>query len=212
MISRSLNRKVLGELSIMDSKRKTTFPYFCRKYSLAAVCMEKKRSPKSLYLSRLDCTFQKMKKKCLECELDPEDDDMLDLLSSYKCYRKPSKENIKGILEELAPQELIQKPRYVANIWTVELKSLKSHPKLCDINSLSVMFSEKKPTSKRIIKLFNVEPKSDSERACFDHFKRYIKSLNENMLAAFLQFLTGSDIITVEKVELSFNATDGVGR
>ena len=32
------------------------------------------------------------------------------------------------------------------------------------------------------------------------------------MLAAFLQFLTGSDIITVEKIELSFNATDGIAR
>ena len=93
------------------------------------------------------------------------------------------------------------------------MQSLKSHPKLCDFNSLSLMYSEKKPTSKRIIKLFNVEPKSDSKRACFDHFKRYTKSLNENMLAAhWLQFLTGSDIITVEKIELSFNATDGIAR
>ena len=82
-------------------------------------------------------------KKCLEGELDPEDDDMLYLLSSYKCYRKPSKENIKVILEELAHQELIQKPRYVANTWSVELQSLKSHPKLCYFNSLSLMYSEK---------------------------------------------------------------------
>ncbi len=59
------------------------------------------------------------------------------------------------------------------------------------------MYTEKKATSKRYIKLVNVDPKSDSERACFDHLKRYIKSLNENTLAAFLQFLTGSDMITV---------------
>ena len=52
-------------------------------------------------------------KKCLEGELDVEDDNMLDLLDSYKCYCKPSKQNIQVILEELAHQELTQKPRYV---------------------------------------------------------------------------------------------------
>ena len=94
------------------------------------------------------------------------------------------------ILEKLAYQELIQKPQYVANTWAIELQSLKSHPKLCEFKSLSLVYGEKNPTSKRIIKQFNVEPRSDSERSCFDHIKRYIKSQNENMLAAFLQFFT----------------------
>ena len=76
-----------------------------------------------LYISKDE---EETLKKSLEGELDPEDDDMFDLLSSYKCYCNPSKENIKVILEELAHQELIQKPRYVANAWAVELQSLKS--------------------------------------------------------------------------------------
>ena len=207
----------IGRIIHYGFKQANYFPIFLAKafigscmYGEEAVTKESLLESFRSYISKDE---EETLKKCLEGELDPEDDDMLDLLSSYKCYRKPSKENIKVILEELAHQELIQKPRYVANTWAVELQSLKSHPKLCDFNSLSLIYSEKKPTSKSIIKLFNVEPKSDSERACFAHFKRYIKSLNENILAAhWLQFLTGSDIITVEKIELSFNATDGIAR
>lgn len=92
------------------------------------------------------------------------------------------------------------------------MQSLKTYPEFHDFNSTSGMYAEKNPSSKRIIKLLDVEQNSDSERACFDHLKRYIKSLDDNMLAGFLQFITGSDIITVERIQVSFNANEGITR
>lgn len=56
--------------------------------------------------------------KCLSGDLDCQDDDLLELLSSYKSFKLPNKDNLKVLLMELAHQEIIQKPRYVAQCWS----------------------------------------------------------------------------------------------
>ena len=49
--------------------------------------------------------------RCNNDVFDPgNDDDVLELLSSYKCFRLPSKEAMPNIIFELAHQELIQIP------------------------------------------------------------------------------------------------------
>ena len=44
---------------------------------------------------------------CLSDDFDPESKDILDFLSIYHCYKKPTKENIEKNLFELAHQELV---------------------------------------------------------------------------------------------------------
>ena len=92
----------------------------------------------------------------------------------------------------------------MATVWNNELQALKSFPEFCDASSLYKMYEEKNPTSKRVIKLLHAEPSSDTERMCLDHLKRFIKSLNESKLAGFLQFVTGSNIVTVNQIEVAF--------
>ena len=52
---------------------------------------------------------------------------LLETLGCYKCYRKPSPQCLMEILLELAHQELIQKPRYIANCITTVFKG-RLHP------------------------------------------------------------------------------------
>ena len=132
------------------------------------------------------------------------------MLGSYKCYRQPTCENISLNVEELADQELIQKPKYIAMAWSDELQALKHLPEFCDLSSLCKMYEEKNPTPKRVVKLLQAEPNSDPERTCFEHLKRFVKSLNESKLAVFLHFVTGSNIITVNKIEVAFNTSVGL--
>ena len=122
-----------------------------------------------------------------------------------------TKDSIKVIIEELAHQELIQKANYVSNVFGGELEALKLYHESNNFSDLQNMYAAKKPSSKRVIKLLPAGPKTESEGVCFDHLKRYIKSLNENTFAAFLQFITGIDI-TVEKIDVSFNTTGGSAR
>eukprot|EP00794_Sanderia_malayensis_P002217 gene2217-2525_t len=64
---------------------------------------------------------QEVVDKCFEEKFYPEED-LLDFLSAYKCNRQPNKDTIEVMVRELAHQELIQKPRYVANVSISELK------------------------------------------------------------------------------------------
>ena len=55
--------------------------------------------------------------KCLGDDFEPNDEDVSDLLTSFKCFKAPSKNNIEAIIIKLTHQELVQRPRYVINYW-----------------------------------------------------------------------------------------------
>ena len=62
------------------------------------------------------------------------------------------------------------------------------------------------------MKLIKSEPVTDQERQCLDHFKKYIRSLQGSLLSVFLQFITGSDIISCDSIEVTFSALEGTSR
>ncbi|XP_028393307.1 uncharacterized protein LOC114517709 [Dendronephthya gigantea] len=131
----------VARILLFGFKQENYFPLFiskafigCCLFGEEAVNKECLLESFSFYISKDE---QETMKKCLKGELDPIKDDVMDLLSSYKCYRRPTKESIQVIFEELAHQELIQKPKYVSNTWSSELQSLKQHPEFHDIHSMS---------------------------------------------------------------------------
>lgn len=63
-----------------------------------------------------------------------------------------------------------------------------------------------------ILKLIKSQPATDQERQCLDHLKKYIRSLQGKSLSLFLQFITGSDIISCDTIEVAFSALDGASR
>ena len=77
---------------------------------------------------------------------------------------------------------------------------------------MTEMYETKKPTGKKVIKLLTANPENESEWNSFDHLKRYIKSLGEVALKAFLQFTTGSDVIAVTELTVPFNSLDRAHR
>ena len=98
-----------------------------------------------------------------------DNEDLKELLSSYKCYRLPSEENIQNVFCQLAHQELIQTPRYVANCWSPILRSLKTHECFENESELLSFYEQLKPTPKKVIKILNASPTNDAERNTFDH-------------------------------------------
>lgn len=192
------------------------FPIFLSK-AFVATCLFgedvlTKESLLDAFSSYMSTDEEETMKKCLKGEIAVDDEDLLDLLSSYKCYRQPTQDGMQKIFEELAHQELVQKPKYIAVAWGPHLQPLRNFPEFCDVNTLTTLYEEKRPTSKRVIKLLKAEPSSDAERACFDHLKRYIKSLGGSQLAGLLQFVTGCNIITVDEIPVTFTDTVGVSR
>ncbi|XP_028417887.1 uncharacterized protein LOC114542566 [Dendronephthya gigantea] len=114
--------------------------------------------------------------QCLGDSFDKDAEDVSDFLSSLKCFRVASQENIKEIINELAHQELIQKPRYIVNCWAPMLHMLQEHKAFQTFEDLKELYKSKTPTAKKIIKLFRAEPSNDAERESLAHLKRFVKS------------------------------------
>ena len=80
-----------------------------------------------------------------------DDEDLLDFLGNYKCYKLPTKETVQSIVSELAHHELIQKPRYIAECFREVLSGLKQHKALKSTESITTFYSEKRQTAKKVM-------------------------------------------------------------
>lgn len=149
-------------------------------------------------------TFDNIRKGA--CESD--DDDVLDFLGNYKTFTMPTKENINIILSELAHQELIQRPRYVAQCWVPVLAELKPYPEFSSPTGVDEFFSVKMPSAKTTARILQSQPENEAESQCLDYLKKFIRSLDAPALGTFLNFTTGSDI-QPERLEVSFTSMDG---
>ena len=149
---------------------------------------------------------------CLSEHFNPSDEDVLEFLSMCKCHRIPTKENIQSIIYELAHQELVQKPRYIVHCWTPILKMLQVDSTFKTPQGVSELYDSKHPTAKKIIKLLKAETADESERQVISHLKRYIKSLEGKALERFLHYVTGSNVLSCEPIEVTFNSLSGFQR
>ena len=143
---------------------------------------------------------------------DADDEDLLDFLSSFKCFSKSTAEKINAIILELAHQEIVQKPRYISDCMTPVINPLRLYTPFQTLEELTKIYDDRKPSCKKIIKLLAAQPQNDAERGSFDHFKRYIKNLQGKDLEIFLQFLTGSTTITCTSINVNFTQLEGVQR
>ena len=116
--------------------------------------------------------------RCLSEDFESNDEDVLDFLSSYKCFRKPTPQNIKVIFIELAHQEIIQKPRYIAECWAPVLSILKEHMSFSKVEGIRKLCLDSKPTAKKVIKSLVATPKNEAERESLGFLKKFIKSLD----------------------------------
>ena len=136
--------------------------------------------------------------------------ELLELLSFYNCYRRPTKDNLHAIVIELAHQEIVQKPRYIANCFLEVMFANTRGKFFSSVEHLEQFYQRYVPTAKKVINALVCNPANDAERTVFTHLTRYIKSLSKNNLLAFLCFKTASDLapdaIVVDFKEHSFRA------
>ncbi|KAK2559076.1 hypothetical protein P5673_018721 [Acropora cervicornis] len=175
---------------------------FCGKESLAPDCLFESFK---LFISEED---RQVVDKSLGKDFDPNDDDLLEFLSSFRCYKSPTLNNIKTLMNELAFQEIVQKPGYIVDCLSLVLAALRVFPPF----EGEPFYIAKKPSPKKVIKLLSVYPQPGAEQNSFDYLKQYIKTLPSGELENPLQFLTGSNIITCENIDVTFTTLDGTTR
>lgn len=142
---------------------------------------------------------------------DEDQDELIDLLDRLDVTAIPTKENLKSILLKVAHKQLIQKPRYASKKISItagsSLKKLFGSPQ-----GVLQMYENKKPTTKKLLKLLSASPSTQAENQSFRFLQQYIRGLDDAGLRRILRFVTGSDVICVNKIEVMFTAVDGLGR
>ena len=88
--------------------------------------------------------------------------------------------------------------------WQNVFSNLGKPKAFIDISSLNNLYRQLEPTAKKLITLLKANPTDDSERDAFNYFKRFIRGLPESHLGKLVKFITGSDLVTVPSIDVTF--------
>lgn len=156
--------------------------YFVAKYFPSTLCRafvssmlfgEENLTPEFLiefFILYLSVEDQKVVDKLLGVDFEPTDEDLLDFLSCFKCYKSPTEKNIKSIMYELAHQEIVQKPRCIIDCLVPIVSTLRLFPCFQTLKDLDPLYATKKPSAKKVIKLLSANPSTAAEQSSFDFF------------------------------------------
>ena len=108
-----------------------------------------------------------------------------EFLDQFKVRSRVTKENIKGIIAEIALQELVQKPHIMVACWKGCFERLKEEEEFPPKEAMKLYYEKVIPSSKRLIALIDSTLNDDAEREALSYFKRFIRGLDASMLKSY---------------------------
>ena len=134
-------------------------------------------------------------------------EELLDILSLYKCFGLPTKENFDQLLSELAHLHLVQAPKYISNAFA-EIFSANLAFSATDIESI---YNRKLPTARKVAKAIVLPTDmSGKQQEVASYFKKFVQTLKKENLDRFLRYVTGCDnqpeLITLTFVKQTYRA------
>ncbi|CAL8351969.1 unnamed protein product, partial [Boreogadus saida] len=162
-----------------------------------------------LYLSHCE---RDLLATALKEDLDSDgQDELFDLLDRMGVKTVPSRDNLKAVLLQVAHKQLIQTPKYALdNMSAVAGKHLRTN--LTTPEKIQCMSADKKPTCRKVLKLIDATPVTPADRQALGFLQQYIRGLDEMGLRRLLRFVTGSDVICVTGIQVTFTALEGLAR
>ncbi|VDI74013.1 Hypothetical predicted protein [Mytilus galloprovincialis] len=193
--------------------------YFPLQFATAFVCAlihgESSLSPDMLmssFLSYMNDTDREIVTAALKGNLqDDEKDDFIDILDRFDHNNIPSPDEVKHVFSQIAHKELIQKTKYAL---AGMAESSRDNLVLLfpDTAAIKVLYEARNPTVKSVLKLLQAQPTNKAESDSYKYFKQYIKSQEDSNLRKLLQYITGSNVICVERIAVMFTYSEGLLR
>lgn len=209
--------KSVGKILVKGLLDHNIFPLnFAPAYVTALLFGEHSISEKTLldsFLLYLSKSERDLAKVAIERKLSAdENEDFLDMLDRLGSKTIPTFENMQEELLKMAHKELIQKPKYalekMAEVCRNEI--IVQIPSEVD---LLEMYESKRPSVRKVLKMISSNPQTPAENQCLQYFKQYIKAQeSQKSIQRLLRFLTGTDILCVEKIEVTFTKLIGIER
>ena len=143
---------------------------------------------------------------------DEHTDEWLDFLDRFGSRRIPKPEEYRDTILEIAHKEQIQAGQYIINCWHKPFHSLRKA--IFNTTELVNLFNRAIPTNKKVIDLLNVvqDPQNNGQRDAISYLKRYLRGLNDERLRKVLRYLTGANVICVDRIDVTFTCLDGFER
>ncbi|RXM36481.1 hypothetical protein EOD39_11771 [Acipenser ruthenus] len=150
-------------------------------------------------------------------------DELLEILSRMGCHTVPSLDDMKGTILQVAHKQLIQEPKYALDIMSNIIRSTLQMF-LPDVSAIVALYEV---TVKGVLKLIEAEVQNAAQNKTLQMFcevqnaaqnktlnflKQFICSLHDERLQKFLRFVTGAEMIRVEKIEVQFTTLRGLER
>ncbi len=123
----------------------------------------------------------------------------------------PTQQNLKELMLKAGHKQIIQLPKYALDNMSKETKHIFRETFKSPVDILQ-MYEDKRPTTRRILKLLDVSPQSQAESKCLRFLQQYIRGLDVVGLRKMLRFVTGSDVVCVDKIQVIFTSLDGLVR
>ena len=80
------------------------------------------------------------------------------------------------------------------------------------VDTILEMYKQSEPTVQKVLALFSANPMSKEQSESLKYLQKFVRGRNKEQLRQLLRFLTGSDMLCVQKIEISFVVRYGVGR
>lgn len=167
----------------------------------------------SSFLNYLSPIERSAVEKALQGTMEESDqEDLLDLFTRMGSHFLPPENSMKSAIEIMAHKAILQEPKYIVDCFSTPMSLVKL--KLPDKESLLNLYELKKPTGKRVMQLLETTNPvlSQREQTTLNHLQRYMKNADQAKAEKILRFCTGSSVICVDKIMVSFNAESGLGR
>ena len=202
--------KAIARVIVYGLKKFDIMPLFISKSFLSYTLFgEENMTTNSFIEGFLDFVSAEEKNvfKSAQSNFPDDTEELLDILSLYKCFGLPTKENFDQLLSELAHLHLVQAPKYISNAFA-EIFSANLAFSATDIESI---YNRKLPTARKVAKAIVLPTDmSEKQQEVASYFKKFVQTLKKENLDRFLRYVTGCDnqpeLITLTFVKQTYRA------
>ena len=165
---------------------------------------------KTSFLSYLSISEKELIEQALSGE-EHDQDDLIELLDRFECRVIPKQENLLSHILQIAHRVVIQEPKYALDalqrvgnpFWITEFPN---------IDSILTMYEKLQPSVQKVLALLKASPVTKEQNDSLKYMQRFVRGRNKDQLKHLLRFLTGSDMLCVSSIEITFVVRHGVGR
>ena len=164
------------------------------------------------FLLFLSDTDREVVKSALAGHLSDDDSEVFeDLLDREGCHAIPKMEQVRPVVMQMAHKCIVQNSNYALEAMrrVVQDSLVSAFP---NVDSITSMYSNLKPTSKKICDLLAADPQTKEQSQALRFLMQFIRAQDNEGLGKVLRYLTASSIISVPRILVEFKDLSGLAR